>query len=181
MTAASNLWGNLAELSQYDMVMLSCECDEHLENKGPAAYDAVNRYMAMGGRVYSSDFQYVWYKYSPDPNVRATAVINPQASPLTPDGTEVKLNRLAEGKGAGRLVRLPDPARCTVGHSRRCVQQFQQHRPPSRAGVGIVGAPDQATPPHPTFFSMNTPVGAPVEQQCGRAIHLDAHIVTSAP
>jgi hypothetical protein len=179
MTAASNLWGNLAELSQYDMVMLSCECDEHLENKGPAAYDAVTRYMAMGGRVYSSDFQYVWYKYSPDPNLRATAVINAQATPLTPDGTEVKLNTsLPKGKALADWYAFLAPA-SVYGQvdSRDVFNNFSSVVPPGGQVWGSSVPSDQATPPHPTFFSMNTPVGAPVEQQCGRAIHLDAHIV----
>ena len=28
---------------------------------------------------------------------------------------------------------------------------------------------------------MNAPVGLPAEQQCGRAIHVDGHIVTTTP
>ena len=133
------LWGNLAELSQYDMAMLSCECDEHLENKGAAAYDAVNRYLAMGGRIYSSDFQYVWYKYSPDPNVRATAVINPPASPLDAgrDRGEAQ-HQLAEGKGAGRLVRLPDArieVRCRLIRGTCSTISAASSRPLGRCGA----------------------------------------------
>jgi hypothetical protein len=36
-----------------------------------------------------------------------------------------------------------------------------------------------AAPGHPRFVTINTPAGLPVEQQCGRAVHLDAHITTS--
>jgi len=179
MTAASALWGNLTELSQYDMTMLSCECDEHLENKGAAAYDAVNRYLGMGGRVFSSDFQYVWYKYSPDSKVRATAVINPGANPLQSDGTKVMLSTsLPKGKALADWYAYLAPG-TTYGQieSRDVFNNFSSVTPPAGQIWGSSVPAQPTASPHPTFFSMNTPVGAPVEQQCGRAVHVDAHIV----
>jgi len=61
--------------------------------------------------------------------------------------------------------------------SREVFDNFSSIVPPAGQVWGSSVPSAQATPPHPTFFSMNTPVGAPVEQQCGRAVHLDAHIV----
>lgn len=179
MTAASTLWGNLAELSQYDMAVLSCECDEHLENKGATAYDAVNRYLGMGGRIFSSDFQYVWYKYSPDPRVRATAVINPAANPLESNGTEVMLNTsLPKGKAlADWYASLAPGSKYGEIASREVFNNFSSVVPPAGQIWGSSVPSQPTTSPNPTFFSMNTPVGAAVEQQCGRAVHVDAHIV----
>jgi hypothetical protein len=31
----------------------------------------------------------------------------------------------------------------------------------------------------PRFMTTNTPVGLPLEQQCGKAVHLDAHVINS--
>jgi hypothetical protein len=31
----------------------------------------------------------------------------------------------------------------------------------------------------PRFMTTKTPVGSPPEQQCGKAVHLDAHVVVS--
>ena len=179
MTGAPALWGNLAELSQYDMTMLSCECDEHLENKGAPAYDAVNRYLGMGGRVFSSDFQYVWYKYSPDPVVRATAVINPRASPLQSDGTQIAIDTsLSKGKALADWYAYLAPG-TTYGRieARDVFNNFSSVTPPAGQTWGSSVPSQSTTSSHPTFFSMNTPVGAPAEQQCGRAVHVDAHIV----
>jgi hypothetical protein len=36
-------------------------------------------------------------------------------------------------------------------------------------------------PPGPRIFSINAPVGVPAEQQCGRAVHMDAHIGPQFP
>jgi len=179
MTSAPALWGNLAELSQYDMAMLSCECDEHVENKGAPAYDAVNRYLGMGGRIFSSDFQYVWYKYSPDPAVRATAVVNPRANPLQSDGTTIALNTsLSKGKSLADWYAYLAPG-TTYGRieSRDVFNNFSSVTPPAGQIWGSSVPSEPTTSPHPTFFSMNTPAGAPAEQQCGRAVHVDAHIV----
>ena len=52
MKDASELWGDYETLSSYDVSLFSCECEEALENKGDAAYDAVTRYLAEGGRVF---------------------------------------------------------------------------------------------------------------------------------
>ena len=33
-----------------------------------------------------------------------------------------------------------------------------------------------ATPVHPRVFTVNMPVGVPVDQQCGKGVHIDAHV-----
>ena len=149
MTSASTLWGDLTELSQYDMVLLSCECDEHRENKGDVAYDAINRYMGMGGRVFSSDYQYVWYKYSPDPKVRATAVIDPSSKHVGLDGNPRPAgDRLSQGEGARRLVRVRrSRVGAMAGHPPAVgFRYLQQGRLASRPGVGNGGARMHPTP-----------------------------------
>ena len=49
MTSATNLWGDLGTLDDYDVLLLSCECNEFLDNKGAAAYDAITRHSAVPG------------------------------------------------------------------------------------------------------------------------------------
>jgi hypothetical protein len=85
MTAADELWGDFETLSSYDVSIFSCECEEALDNKGTPAYDAVTRYLAAGGRVFGTDYQYVWYQNSADPNWVSAATV-PGAPP---DGAPV--------------------------------------------------------------------------------------------
>jgi hypothetical protein len=80
MTSATELWQNFETLSSYDVAILSCECEEALENKGAPAYDAITRYLAAGGRVFGTDYQYVWYQHSTDPNWVSAATV-PGAAP----------------------------------------------------------------------------------------------------
>ena len=179
MTSASNLWGDFAELSQYDMVVLSCECSEYLDNKGPPAYDAVTRYLTQGGRVFSSDFQYVWYKYSTDPKVGTVAVMNPQSHPLSSTETKVRLDT-SSPKGKALADWYATLSSTTAAATIECRNVYDNFSSITKPGGQVWGSsvPDSpSTPSHPTFFSFNTPVGVPAEQQCGRAVHVDAHIV----
>ncbi len=56
--AASTLWGSLAELKKYDMVVLDCVGGEQL--KKPSARANLEAYANAGGRVFASHFSYVW-------------------------------------------------------------------------------------------------------------------------
>src|SRR5262249_25817295 len=71
--AASTLWGDINKLKTYDMAILSCECDEHLENKGGTSFAAVPQYLNAGGRIFTTDFMYVWYRYAQDPGLASAA------------------------------------------------------------------------------------------------------------
>ena len=49
------------------MTMLSCECSENLQNKGAAAWSAMDEYLKAGGRALGTDFMYTWFKDGPPP------------------------------------------------------------------------------------------------------------------
>src|SRR5262249_5696734 len=66
---AQSFWTDLATMKNYDMIILSCECDEALAHKPPAAFDAMTQYLAAGGRIFTTDYMYTWYKDSPDPGL----------------------------------------------------------------------------------------------------------------
>src|ERR1700734_326142 len=80
-TPAMNLWGDATNLATYDEAIFSCECDEAPESKGggfgAASYGVVTDYLNAGGRIFTTDFQYVWYKFSPDPNIGETTAGSP--------------------------------------------------------------------------------------------------------
>ena len=75
-TPEYNLWSSLSLLSTYDMGIFSCNCEESL-SYGDAAFAAVTDYLDNGGRIFTTDFQYTWYKYSPDPNIGETSAGSP--------------------------------------------------------------------------------------------------------
>ena len=78
-TPEYNLWSNLALLSTYDMGVFSCNCGESL-TYGDPAFKAVTDYLDNGGRIFTTDFQYTWYRYSPDPQLGAASSANLSAT-----------------------------------------------------------------------------------------------------
>jgi hypothetical protein len=186
MTDASTLWGSSAELQKYDMALFSCECNEFTPehpmapdpvNKTTAAFKAVTDFLSAGGRVFGTDYQYAWYRYTPDPKLAGALEIQggaPQANnPVVLDTTFPKGKALADWRA------FVEPA--SPYGSVSCEQIWDNFTNANRAVTQVWGSSTSpsSTTPHPRFVTINTPAGLPVEQQCGRAVHLDAHITTA--
>ena len=58
----TSLWDSKTTLSNYDIVVLSCEGDEHGETKPAGALQALHDYANEGGRVFASHFHYYWFE-----------------------------------------------------------------------------------------------------------------------
>jgi len=176
---AETLWSDVNKLKQYDMAIFSCECAEHLENKGNSTsgppFGVVTDYLNAGGRIFTTDFMYVWYRYTPDPNFKSAEQWRGGApgagSPMTldtgfPKGLALKewfdlVQPGSNGKVTpdvvwGNIISL-DPAK---------TQQWAE------SGNPLAG---------PRVFTVNLPAGKPADQQCGKGVHIDAHLNQAPP
>jgi hypothetical protein len=190
MTDVDGLWGDYDTLSQYDVGIFSCECEEHLQNKGAAAYDAVTRYLAAGGRVFGTDYQYLWWQHSTDRNWVSAADV-PGALPAGfPLGlSPVKLDTsFPKGKALADWLSVIAPQN-TYGEvvSEEVFYNFAGARQGVAQVWGSSAEMEDPTLEHdaaridPRFLTVNLPAGVPVAQQCGKAVHLDAHISALSP
>jgi hypothetical protein len=174
MTSATTLWSNLSALQKYDLTIVSCECEALT---GTAAeYQAVTQYLAMGGRFFSTDLQYVWYEHSSDANLSGSArFLNDNSfvglNPITLDTTFPK------GAAFSDWLSFVDPAG-TPGqvNAYQVFDNFSGVTAPAWTTWGTSISQSDDVTIHPRLISVNTPVGAAEAQQCGRAVHLDAHI-----
>jgi hypothetical protein len=57
---SKTLWSNLNKLKEYDIVILSCEGDHHLETKDQTDMNNMKAYADFGGRVFMSHWHNVW-------------------------------------------------------------------------------------------------------------------------
>ncbi len=169
---AQGLWSNAAALRYYDMAILSCECAEVLENKGPTANAAMADYLRSGGRIFTTDFMYTWYRDSADPGLRSFASITGEApeamSPLVIDQSFPKGQALASW--LDRVAHVPGgqvPA-----------QEVYANLAGMNPAKAQAWASSSGTPNGPRVFTVNVPVDAPPAQQCGKGVHIDAHVNT---
>jgi hypothetical protein len=60
----TTLYGNMATLMQYDVVMLPCEGSQYDQSAGR---DNISSYLNAGGRVFTTHYSYDWLTYASSP------------------------------------------------------------------------------------------------------------------
>jgi hypothetical protein len=173
---ASRLWDDITRLKQYDMTILSCECSEAPNTKPPTSFAAITDYMKAGGRIFTTDFMYTWYRNTPDPKLRAATNIRGGA-PGVSNPIEIDTS-FPKGRALGEWLEALD-----LGAS---------HRISADTVYGNIISVDPALATTwatsnggfvergPRVFSVNMPLDVPAEKQCGKGVHIDAHVNTNA-
>jgi hypothetical protein len=204
-TAAENLWGSPSgslpstgqgNLMTYDLAVLSCECEEAPQTKGTAGsptFAWMTDYLNAGGRIFTTDFQYTWYKFSPDTNLGGGSVSDPTigigeiqggapggGDPMTlvttfPKGLALAawLKNIYSGVPLPSGVTFPANPEAEAGEISPDAMFSNIQSLSSTKTVTWANSPD---PTGPRVFTVDTPVGQPVAKQCGRGVHIDVHV-----
>lgn len=177
-----SLWDDGAKLKTYDIVILSCEGSEYLNGSGgqnvksAAARQNLRGYLDAGGRVFSSHYHYTWFKQA-DSGLSTTAnwVNNTNGG----NGNVSVDITFAKGQAfRDWLVEVgasTTPGVVPMTELRRNVREVPATGAPAETSrrwlyFNEVGAD------HTKFFSFNTPLGKPADQQCGRGVYTDIHV-----
>jgi hypothetical protein len=174
------LWNSSSELRRFDMIMMSCEGSEHLENKGgvsSGARGSMAEYLNAGGKVFASHFHYVWFKNSPYEDLQKVAtweenLVTPPAGTNTYDVNQsfpkgAKLAEWLTYNGGSQTL-----GKIALENETRSVRSVK-----SPTAVSWI---QSAADGHPLYFTFNTPIQAKPEEQCGRAVFTDLHVVDRA-
>jgi hypothetical protein len=230
-TAASSLWNDATTLATYDMAIFSCECSEAAASKGSygsPAFGVVTDYLDHGGRIFTTDYQYTWYRYSPDPALGAGAALKtclctspgacktecasdlcagsaPGTSCSTCVAQEVGLggscSTAADTTGIGDIIggapaggepitlATSFPKGLALATWLKTVFPADMYAQMGEVDPDVVFSnikslnasstvtwASSATPTGPRVFTVNTPVGSPTSSQCGKGVHIDAHV-----
>jgi len=170
--ASTDLWNDASKLKKYDAVLLSCECDENLTNKGgtdPNARGAMHDYLDAGGRVLASHYQYVWFKNSPQTDFQGVAAWTPDG--FDPDGSYPVNTSFPKGNDLSTWL-------SANGASSLAGQVPLKNVRSAVSSVSTDASSWIANPAKPPkLFSFATPMGAAPAAQCGRAMYSDFHAV----
>jgi hypothetical protein len=173
-TSGTALWDQLASFQRYDVVLLSCEGDEYLEEKPAVARQALFDYLNGGGRAFLSHWHKIWLQEGPLPFPEMVRFNNRDDDlnvSATVDTSFPKGAALAEwlvnvqGSTAPGVVDLVD-AQNTAASENPLYAQRWIYDPLD----GATGAPSVK------YVTANTPLGAPAAEQCGRTVYSDIHV-----
>lgn len=172
-STADSLWSDATKLGAYDLVLLSCECSENLTNKGGAAgapFGIMTDYVKSGGRIFTTDFQYVWYRYSTDPGMQS-AFEGRWNAPI--GGPNLRIDT-GFPKGAALGDWLQKSAGLASGTTVTPSVTFGNliSNDPNKSQRWATDSTQVET----RAVSVNLPTGLAAGQHCGKALHIDAHI-----
>ncbi|CAN5888689.1 hypothetical protein BH11MYX4_BH11MYX4_70160 [soil metagenome] len=178
--SARGLWNDATKLKAYDLVILSCECEEAREgaqtfnaagpSKGTPAFQAMTDYLAAGGRIFTTDYMYTWYRNSPNAALASATSMRGGAQeggkPMSVDTSFPK------GKALGDWLATVTPGSNNKVNPDVVFGNIISTDPAKSQQWASSAAPL----PGPRVFSVNVPVGVPADQQCGKGVHIDAHV-----
>ncbi len=170
--AASTLWSSASALAAYDLVLLPCEGQPNL--KPASATQNLIDYTSAGGRVFATHYSYVWI-YDAQAPFPSTAKWDVNQVPFPPDPLPAFVDTsFPKGKAMADWLRA---VKASTSYGQLLIHQPRQdvnsvNAPPSREWVSsLVPASSQQ-------FTFDTPIGKPEDQQCGKVVFSDFHVVS---
>ena len=171
---ATTLFEDAAKMKTYDMMIFSCEGGENATETTPTALANVQDYLDKGGRLFASHYHYQWFKKGSDKFQSTAAWLNTTTEadqPITVDQTFAKGVAFSEWLDEVKATTAPKSGAVAMTELKKSIT----------AVPGVNGTADTSrrwlySPAAPKFYSFNTPVGAAVENQCGRGVFTDIHV-----
>jgi hypothetical protein len=193
---SKTLWGVGADpgkLAKYDIVILSCEGDQHVETKPQEAMDHLKAYADLGGRAFLSHWHNIWLEGSNHGN-NANANVKPQvwADPAKPianwsnggdtgNGTVDTIDEVANPKGMafgtwmfnvhGNMATPRDSVPLVDGTGKSTLNSVDAMRVEQ-----WVYLQKDANTRVTQNFQFTTPVGTPLAERCGKVVFSDMHV-----
>lgn len=171
------LWNDVERLKQYDLVLHSCECDEHNHNKGTPVWAAMKNYVDLGGRLFTTDYGYTFIEDAPSPwSEVATWNTDHDGGfpPLIPGGDYPINQAFPKGKALVEWLDYTNGSTTSGKVNLPTVYGNAVGLDTTRATPWVTEHPDAGGAPK--IFTFNSPVGVEPDKQCGRVVFGDAHI-----
>jgi hypothetical protein len=200
LTNATTLWGTNNTpgiLSNYDIVILSCEGCTNEQVKPMAARQALYDYASTGGRVFASHWHRIWFSHGPDP-VPEVGTWSDRGDPPDPALGILNLsfpkgeafadwlvNVMASTvRGELELVEPRDNLQAVnTTHATEWIRTSHVNCMQECCGNNGCNAQEQvcltsceADPTAIQLLTFNTPLNVEPDEQCGRVVFNDLHV-----
>jgi hypothetical protein len=171
----NTLWGSLSTLLGYDMVLFPCQAAEYRARLTPQGLQNVIDYANQGGRIFATHYSYVWLEGNGA--FDGVAAWAPEGTNPVPD-PQVGFIDMTFPKGQSMAEWLFNiGASTTLGEMQIGTLRwdFTSVVAPTQLWVSV-----NQPGPRPMHMTFNTPVGSPPDQQCGRVVFSDIHVMNHA-
>jgi hypothetical protein len=172
------LWNDVEKLKKFDVTMLSCEGQEDYDAKGgenvAGARGAMRAYANAGGRVFATHYHNTWFKNSPSEDWRNAATWGGRAQEKDDHIYDIDTSfpkGRAFSEWLSNVGAAISPGKIQL---RDETNSLATVKPPLQSWIRTV-APGKE--PEVRYFSFTTPLGAAEENQCGRAVFSDVHVM----
>ncbi len=182
--AASTIFDSLAEMRKHDMIILDCVGSE--QPKTFLQRQNMEAYANAGGRIFASHFAYVWLYGQPSAiSFTSSATFTPGASSAANQDARIDTG-FPKGQTFAEWVQLvnaqaatstPAVPRIRITTVRNDLSGI--NNPPGQRWVyGFTAA--NAAETTPFQYTFNTPTTAAPENQCGRVLFSDFHVINAS-
>jgi hypothetical protein len=190
-------WKDPSNLLKNDIILISCDGPgdtlsgpPHARDVYGNAYAAMHDYLSGGGRVFLTHFQYNWFAPPTGPSdfqsignwtPRDPANDTPPFDNFYVDTTFPKGKAYADWLDATGTTfsygQFDSATKPTTNQYLIDTRSDMGTLDPSKAQRWIYNANGRDDANYSaSYFTFNTPVGAPVDQQCGLAVYTDVHV-----
>jgi len=169
MTPTQTFWSDAATLNSYDIVLLACEGAQNIGDKPQVARDAMRDYTSLGGRVFASHWHNVWLEQGPA-DFQSIASWGASGDPPDPFDTLIDTSfpkGVALSEWLVNVGASPTLGQLSITEPRHTIASIS-----AGAQRWIYGAGFDAI----QYFTFNTPIATPPEEQCGRMVFSDLHV-----
>jgi len=169
-SSSMKLWGDLATLKSYDVVLLACEGSQNFGAKSAGSRQAMFDYTSQGGRVFASHWHNVWLEQGPMPFPQ-TAGFHHQPDLPDPFTADIDTS-FPKGQALSdwllNVGGTPAPGKIVINAAQHTVDAVNTAM--SRRWIY------STSPKGVQYFTFNTPIGVAEDMQCGRVVFSDIHV-----
>lgn len=186
-----DLWATSTTLSQYDIVMLSCEGSQYPATKPQTSLEALKSYADAGGRVFMSHWHNIWIGGASSdatrviPEWQSVATWNYGASQSETTQLDIVDTSVPKGPSFAKWLfhnGVPETTPGSMTATEFTISEPRytcQSHDPAKAERWVYVDPARSTPlgrQSVQDLLFTTPQSLPAEQRCGKVLFSDMHV-----
>jgi hypothetical protein len=184
--SATPMWSSLDRLKTYDIVMMSCEGQQHPETKSQAAMDAMKAYADLGGRAFMTHWHNIWIEGATYDNLPQRPAVWTGIATWDDTGTTIftdppdRIDEVSNPKGPAFADWMLAVMGSAPGQRGVITMQPDTGRQTVTSLVGDKAERWVYWPnlgrEYPQIFQFTTPNEMPENSRCGKVVFSDMHV-----